>query len=68
VFRKMRVELPAPESFGGYIPTVRTPIRFSASSLELERPSPRLGQHTVEVKRQITAHGWPQRQTSPSLE
>lgn len=59
VFRKMRVDLPAPESLGACIPTVRTPIRFSAASLELERPAPRLGQHTSEVKRQLAVHGWP---------
>lgn len=67
-FRKMLVELPAPEALGGYIPTVRTPIRFSAASLELGSTSPRLGQHTTEVKRQIAAHEWPQRQTAPALE
>jgi crotonobetainyl-CoA:carnitine CoA-transferase CaiB-like acyl-CoA transferase len=59
VFRKMRVDLPAPGSLGDFIPTVRTPIRFSAASLELGRPSPRLGEHTWEVKQQIAEHGWP---------
>jgi crotonobetainyl-CoA:carnitine CoA-transferase CaiB-like acyl-CoA transferase len=31
------------------IPSVRTPIKFSDATLKLDRPSPRLGEHTAEV-------------------
>jgi crotonobetainyl-CoA:carnitine CoA-transferase CaiB-like acyl-CoA transferase len=31
------------------IPSVRTPIKFSDATLTLDRPSPRLGEHTAEV-------------------
>ena len=31
------------------IPSVRTPITFSDATLKLDRPSPRLGEHTAEV-------------------
>jgi len=49
VHRRMCVDLPAPWAEGGVIPTVRTPIQFSAAQLQLQRPSPRLGEHTPEI-------------------
>lgn len=51
--RGMRAELPAPWAAGGSIPTIPTPIRFSGARLDLERPSPRLGEHTAEILQEI---------------
>jgi len=45
--RGMRVDLPLPQ--GGTVPSVRTPIQFSAAELSLRRASPRLGEHTAEI-------------------
>lgn len=52
-FRAMRVNLPAPDTPEQVIPSVRTPIVFSDAELALQRPSPRLGQHTDEVKNEL---------------
>jgi crotonobetainyl-CoA:carnitine CoA-transferase CaiB-like acyl-CoA transferase len=51
--RALRVNLPAPDVPGGTIPSVRTPIVFSNAQLALQRPSPRLGEHTAEVMREV---------------
>ena len=53
IARGMRVSLAAPDTPEGTIPSVRTPIVFSDAELALQRPSPRLGQHTAEVKKEI---------------
>lgn len=45
--RGLRVDLPLPQ--GGTVPSVRTPIQFSAAELSLQRASPRLGEHTDEI-------------------
>jgi crotonobetainyl-CoA:carnitine CoA-transferase CaiB-like acyl-CoA transferase len=47
VARKLRVDLPAGD--GVMVPSVRTPITFSESTLKLERASPSLGEHSDEV-------------------
>ena len=47
--RGLRLELDAVELADGRIPGVRTPIRFSESTLRLDRASPRLGAHTQDV-------------------
>ncbi|MFO1265489.1 MAG: CaiB/BaiF CoA-transferase family protein [Rubrivivax sp.] len=47
--RGLVCELPAAGVAGGGVPSVRTPIRFSAADLALGRGAPRLGQHTGEV-------------------
>jgi crotonobetainyl-CoA:carnitine CoA-transferase CaiB-like acyl-CoA transferase len=52
-FRGMRVDLAAPEVLGGSVPSVRTPIVFSAAALALGRPSPRLGEHTAEIAHEL---------------
>ena len=52
-FRGMRVNLPAPDTPEQVIPSVRTPIVFSDARLALQRPSPRLGQHTIDVKKEL---------------
>lgn len=46
--RGMCRELAHPYAKGGSIPTVPTPIRFSESSLNIERPAPGLGDHNGE--------------------
>jgi crotonobetainyl-CoA:carnitine CoA-transferase CaiB-like acyl-CoA transferase len=49
--RGMRVDLPLPQ--GGTVPSVRTPIQFSAAELSLRRASPRLGEHTDEILEEL---------------
>lgn len=51
--RDMRIDLDAAGIAGGTVPSVRTPIRFSHSALTVDRPSPRLGEHTEEVRQEI---------------
>ncbi len=45
--RGLRVDVP--DGDGVMVPSVRTPIVFSRSTLKLDRASPRLGEHTEEV-------------------
>jgi crotonobetainyl-CoA:carnitine CoA-transferase CaiB-like acyl-CoA transferase len=61
--RDMCLRLPASWAAGGFVPSIRTPIRFSESKLELSRPSPRLGEHTSEVLSEIGSSdsGWRRR-------
>jgi crotonobetainyl-CoA:carnitine CoA-transferase CaiB-like acyl-CoA transferase len=56
VARGVRIDLPAPGTPGGTIPSLRTPIVFSDAALALQRPAPRLGEHTEEVKCEINWH------------
>ena len=49
--RGLRVDLPDGE--GIKVPSVRTPIVFSKSTLKLDTASPRLGEHTEEVLRDL---------------
>jgi len=51
--RGMARSLAAPDTESGEVPSVRTPIMFSASPLRLERAAPRLGEHNVEVLAEI---------------
>lgn len=51
--RQMRVDTPHSGAAAGTSPGVRTPIRFSAAELALERGVPRLGEHTAEVLTEI---------------
>ena len=44
--RGLRVDIPHPL---GTVPTVASPMRFSATPVEYEVPPPLLGQHTREV-------------------
>jgi crotonobetainyl-CoA:carnitine CoA-transferase CaiB-like acyl-CoA transferase len=53
IARGVRIDLPAPGTPGGTIPSLRTPIVFSDAALALQRPAPRLGEHTEEVMREI---------------
>ncbi|MEI3854487.1 MULTISPECIES: CaiB/BaiF CoA transferase family protein [Ensifer] len=51
--RQMRVDTPHSGAAAGTSPGVRTPIRFSAAELALNRGVPRLGEHTDEVLTEI---------------
>jgi crotonobetainyl-CoA:carnitine CoA-transferase CaiB-like acyl-CoA transferase len=48
-FRRMQVDLPAPEAEGGAIPGVRTPIMLDGMPALAERPAPGLGAHEAEI-------------------
>ena len=51
VHRGLRIDIP--DGDGVMVPSVRTPIVFSDSTLRLERASPKLGEHTGEVVRAL---------------
>jgi crotonobetainyl-CoA:carnitine CoA-transferase CaiB-like acyl-CoA transferase len=53
VHRGMQLDLPSDAAKGGKIPGVRTPIVIGGRPMASERPSPRLGEHTAEVLREI---------------
>jgi crotonobetainyl-CoA:carnitine CoA-transferase CaiB-like acyl-CoA transferase len=38
---------------GGAIPGIRTPIMMDGAPMASARPSPRLGEHTAEILREI---------------
>jgi crotonobetainyl-CoA:carnitine CoA-transferase CaiB-like acyl-CoA transferase len=53
IHRGMRVDPPSAAAKGGTIPGVRTPIMLDGAPMAAERPSPRLGEHTAEILREI---------------
>jgi len=53
VARGMRIDLPSAAAKGGSIPGVRTPITLNGHRVAGERPSPRVGEHTEEILREI---------------
>ncbi len=53
IHRRMRVDSPSTAAKGGTIPGVRTPIVLDGEPMAAERPSPRLGEHTAEILREI---------------
>jgi crotonobetainyl-CoA:carnitine CoA-transferase CaiB-like acyl-CoA transferase len=53
VHRGMRLDLASDAAKGGKIPGVRTPIVIGGRPMASERPSPRLGEHTAEILREI---------------
>ncbi len=53
IFRGMRIDPASDAAKGGSIPGVRTPILFGTTMAAAERPSPRLGEHTQEILREI---------------
>jgi crotonobetainyl-CoA:carnitine CoA-transferase CaiB-like acyl-CoA transferase len=55
VHRQLKIDLDAPWTARGSLPGVRTPIRFSDAVLSCHRPSPRLGEHTAEVRRELAS-------------
>jgi glutaryl-CoA transferase len=54
VHRGMRLELKNPAAKGGVVPGIRTPIMLDGAPMASERPSPRLGEHTAEILREIS--------------
>ena len=53
IHRGMKVERPSAAAKAGNIPGVRTPIVLDGAPMAAERPSPRLGEHTAEILREI---------------
>jgi crotonobetainyl-CoA:carnitine CoA-transferase CaiB-like acyl-CoA transferase len=53
IHRGMRLELPSAAARDGKIPGVRTPIVLDGAPMAAERASPRLGEHTAEILREI---------------
>jgi crotonobetainyl-CoA:carnitine CoA-transferase CaiB-like acyl-CoA transferase len=53
--RKMRIDLAETAKDGVTIPGVRTPIALSDTPLRYEHPSPRLGEHSEEIRAAIRA-------------
>jgi crotonobetainyl-CoA:carnitine CoA-transferase CaiB-like acyl-CoA transferase len=53
IHRGMRLELKSDAAKGGTIPGIRTPIVLDGTPMASERPSPRLGEHTAEILREI---------------
>jgi crotonobetainyl-CoA:carnitine CoA-transferase CaiB-like acyl-CoA transferase len=53
VHRGMRLDLPSDAAKGGTIPGLCTPITIDGEGMAAERPSPRLGEHTQEILREI---------------
>jgi crotonobetainyl-CoA:carnitine CoA-transferase CaiB-like acyl-CoA transferase len=51
--RGMLLELTSDAAASGTIPGVRTPIVIDGAGMASERPSPRLGEHTAEILREI---------------
>jgi crotonobetainyl-CoA:carnitine CoA-transferase CaiB-like acyl-CoA transferase len=53
VYRGMKLNLPSAAAKSGSIPGVRTPIVMDGWKAASERPSPRLGEHTAEILKEI---------------
>jgi crotonobetainyl-CoA:carnitine CoA-transferase CaiB-like acyl-CoA transferase len=53
VYRGMRITPPSAAAKDGTIPGVRTPIMLDGAPMAAEHPSPRLGEHTTEILREI---------------
>jgi crotonobetainyl-CoA:carnitine CoA-transferase CaiB-like acyl-CoA transferase len=51
--RGMQLRLPSETAKEGFIPGLRTPITIDGVGAAAERPSPRLGEHTQEILREI---------------
>ena len=51
--RGMQINPPSKAAKGGKIPGVRTPIMVDGKPMAAKRPSPRLGEHTAEILREI---------------
>jgi crotonobetainyl-CoA:carnitine CoA-transferase CaiB-like acyl-CoA transferase len=53
VHRGMRLELHSDAAAGGTIPGLRTPITIDGQGMAAALPSPRLGEHSHEILREI---------------
>jgi crotonobetainyl-CoA:carnitine CoA-transferase CaiB-like acyl-CoA transferase len=49
----MRIDPPTAAAKAGSIPGVRTPIMVNGNPMAAEHPSPRLGEHSQEILREI---------------
>jgi crotonobetainyl-CoA:carnitine CoA-transferase CaiB-like acyl-CoA transferase len=55
IARKMRIDLPDDDVKGGSIPGVRAPIIMSGTPLHYDRPSPRHGAQSDEIRAAVKA-------------
>ncbi len=55
VHRGLKLDLVSPQ--GDEVPSVRSPIRYSRSPMTMDRPSPRLGEHTDEILAELGRKG-----------
>ena len=55
IARKMRIDLPDASVKGGSIPGVRAPITMLGTPLHYDKPSPRHGENSEEVRAAIEA-------------
>ena len=53
IHRGMRIDPPSAAAKAGSIPGLRTPIVLDGAPMASERPSPRLGEHSAEILREI---------------
>lgn len=53
IHRGMKVEYPSADAKSGKIPGVRTPIVMDGWRAASDRPSPKLGEHTAEILKEI---------------
>jgi len=53
IHRGMQIALDSPAAKGGKIPGIRTPIVLDGAPMASTRPSPRLGEHSAEILREI---------------
>jgi crotonobetainyl-CoA:carnitine CoA-transferase CaiB-like acyl-CoA transferase len=53
IHRGIKLDLPSEAAKGGTIPGVRAPLVIGGRPMAHERPSPRLGEHTEEILREI---------------
>ena len=53
IHRGMRIDRPSAAATAGSIPGVRTPIMLDGAPMAAERASPRLGEHSDEILREI---------------
>jgi crotonobetainyl-CoA:carnitine CoA-transferase CaiB-like acyl-CoA transferase len=53
IHRGVKLNLPSTFAKGGTIPGVRSPLMIGGRPMAHERPSPRLGEHTQEILREI---------------
>jgi crotonobetainyl-CoA:carnitine CoA-transferase CaiB-like acyl-CoA transferase len=53
IHRGIKLDLPSAAAKGGTIPGVRAPLVIGGKPMAHERPSPRLGEHTEEILREI---------------